>query len=114
MKLYKKIAPLIILACIAVIFAACGDGKEIADKTPIDTRYTEARQEVVTDYHYRYNWLGDGFVIVPDTHTVTRPEIYEVCYHITYTDGTFADKWEITDKTEYERAAAIITGGGSK
>lgn len=97
----------LILLVLTIIFAlcalcGCGEEKEIADKTPIDTRYTEAHTDFAMGMMY------NGSTYVPYTYPVHRAELYEVYYHITYVDGSEKYKWVSVDKAEYERAKAIL------
>ena len=110
MKPLKHIATLLIIV-VALFFTACTD-KEIESKTPLDVRYTPQHQETVTDYEYKFNvWQGD-FVLVPNIHTETIPDKYEVQYIVMYTNGDTVTRWEEVDKTEYDAAAAMLAGGG--
>lgn len=113
MQTLKRITLLLILVACTLLFAACGD-KEIADKTPTDLRYTPAHQEMVTDYEYKYNFLQGDWVLVPNVHTETVPDKYEVYYRITYVDGGTTEHWETVDKSEYDAAAAFLSEGGGK
>lgn len=111
MKPLKRIATLLIIIVVALSFAGCTD-KEIESKTPLDVRYTPQHQETVTDYEYKYNfWTGD-FVLVPNIHTETIPDKYEVQYIVTYTNGDTDTQWEEVGKAEYDAAAAMLAGGG--
>ena len=101
-----KRKPILLIAVIAFalcLLCGCGGDKEIVSKTPLDTRYTAERHELVTYYHYKYNVLGGGFQIVPEVRSETVPEKYEVYYHVIFVDGTTSDRWETTNKTEYEQ-----------
>lgn len=91
MKAIKRILLFLIIVAAALSFTACGDSAEIASKTPLDVRYTPQHQEFVTDYEYKYNWWTGDFELVPNMHTETIPDKYEVLYHIEYTDGSTAD-----------------------
>ncbi len=110
MKRLKTIMLLFILIASVSLFAACADGKEIKSKSPLATRYTPERQEVVTDYHYKYNFLVGEFQLIPEVRTANIPEKYEVYYHIVYTDGSFEYRWEAVDKGEYEQVKAELEG----
>lgn len=77
---------------------------------------TPQTQETVTDYEYKYNfWTGD-FVLVPNIHTETVPEKYEVLYFVTYDNGDTSHCWEAVNKAEYDAAVAFLEtqtkGGG--
>lgn len=111
MKAIKRILLFLIIVAAALSFTACGDSAEIVSKTPLDVRYTPQHQEFVTDYEYKYNWWTGDFELVPNMHTETIPDKYEVLYHIEYTDGKTADKWESVNKAEYDAAAALCGGG---
>lgn len=100
----KLLVMFIILVAIAVLL--CGCEKEIASKEAINTRFTPAHSEVETDYTYKYSWLQENFVLVPNVHTVTYPDKYEVEYLVTYIDGTTATKWEEVTESEYKSVLA--------
>lgn len=102
-KVLSLICAVIITVLIVVFFAACTEEKEIINKTPIDCRYTPASQELVTDYEYKYNWWTGDFELVPNIHTETLPERYEVYYKITYIDGEINYCWKEVSKNEYEK-----------
>ncbi len=112
MKLIKRITLILIMSA-TLFFTAC-NSKEIAEKTPADLRYTPARQELVTDYEYKYNWWTGDFELVPNVHTETLPEKYEIYYLITYTDGTSAEGWETVNKSEYDATSDFLSEGGGK
>lgn len=100
----KVILPIILMvvtlcSCVAV---------EVSEKKPIDFRYTEARTEIVTDYKHKYSWLQGDFILVPDTHTETIPEKYEVLYLTTYSNGVSREEWEEIDRNTY----ISLNGGG--
>lgn len=94
-----------IIICIAVIL--CGCEKDIVSKEAINTRFTAAHSEVVTDYQHKYSWWQGDFVLVPNVHTVTYPDKYEVEYIVTYADGTTSTVWEEVTEAEYK---AIVDG----
>ena len=112
----KKQKTAIFLVLLFLIFSlvGCAGEKDIKEKSPIDTRYTPQSQEIVTDYEYKYNFLLGEFVLVPNTHTETIPEKYEVCYLVVYIDDSTIESWETVDKAEYDRAVQTISakGGG--
>lgn len=106
MKFIKRITLLLIVST-ALFFTAC-ESRKVASKTPTDARYTPARQEMVTDYEYKYNWWTGDFELVPNIHTQTLPEKYEVYYHIEYTNGDSADSWETVTKSEYDAVVLLL------
>ena len=115
MKKLKTIALCLLCVIVAVCFTACDD-PVVVDKVIEDARYTPQTQETVTDYEYKYNfWTGD-FVLVPNVHTETVPEKYEVLYFVTYDNGDTSHSWEAVNKAEYDAAVAFLEmqtkGGG--
>ena len=104
----KIIATLLFIALVVFSFTACGGEKEVVDKIPLDTRYTPQHQEVVTTYEYKYDVWGGGFKLLPNAHTETIPERYEVHYRITYTDDSVENVWEEVSKVEYDVAESRL------
>ncbi len=98
----KKIIVLIVCLFIALSVISC-EGKKEVNKVAIDYRYTPSRTEIVTDYQYAYSWWHGDFKLVPNTHSKTIPEKYEVLYFITYNDGTKAEQWQAVDYTTYTK-----------
>lgn len=107
MRTLKKIIALIAMCAALLSFTACASKQEIGRELT-DVRYTPSRQELVTTYDYKYNWWSGEFVLVPNTHTETMPEKYEVQYIITYDDETTESVWVECTKTEYETALAAL------
>ena len=116
MKRLKAITFCLLCAIVAICFTACDD-RVVVDKVIEDVRYTPQTQETVTDYEYKYNfWTGD-FVLVPNVHTETVPEKYEVLYFVTYNNGDTSHCWEVVNKTEYDAAVDFLekqTEGGEQ
>lgn len=100
----KIIAILISMLFIIFMLCACDPPRQIVKKTPIETSFQEAYDSVETDYNYKYNWLEDEFVLVPDTHTVHHSAQYKVKYYIKYDDGTHETVWEPVNYNEYSKA----------
>lgn len=50
-------------------------------------------------------WATGKFVLIPNIHTETFPEKYEIYYRITYDNGKIARIWEEVSKSENEAAA---------
>jgi len=107
MKKLKTIALCLLCVIIAICFTAFFD-RVVVVTTIEDVQYTPQTQETVTDYEYKYNfWTGD-FVLVPNIHTETVPEKYEVLYFITYDNGDTSHWWEAVSKTEYDAVVAFL------
>lgn len=92
------------------------DRKAILAVFPDILQKDAATLKTVTDYEYKYNfWTGD-FVLVPNVHTETVPEKYEVLYFVTYDNGDTSHCWEAVNKAEYDAAVAFLEmqtkGGG--
>lgn len=55
-------------------------------------------------------------MLVPNVHTETVPEKYEVLYFVTYNNGDTSHCWEVVNKTEYDAAVNFLEkqteGGG--
>lgn len=97
----KLLSILLCTVFMAYILSACGEKPTIETMQAVEVKYTAACDRIETEMVYRYNWLSDEFVLVPDTHTVHYDEKYEVRYNITYSDGsTFS---ELRDKDTYEK-----------
>lgn len=93
----KKIIILTILSMLL-----CGCAKQI-DEYPIDARYTEAYQGIVTTYEYELDIFSEeGFKKMPNTHSKMFPAKYELQYRIKYDDGTSKTEWRTVARDEYE------------
>ncbi len=97
----KKIIAILTVLCLLVALCGCIEVREETGRKAIDCRYTESYNDVVTDYQHKYSFLKGGFVLMPNVHTVTRPEKYEVLYQISYNNGTTEERWETVDKETY-------------
>lgn len=100
----KRLLSILLCAVfMAYILCACGEKPEIETMQAVEVKYTAVCDRIETEMAYRYNWLSDEFVLVPDTHTVHYDEKYEVRYNITYVDGTAESEWHEVDKDTYEK-----------
>lgn len=100
----------IILVLIAITMATfiCGCAK-VVDEIPIDARFTESHQEIRTDYDYQVDILGEEtFKLMPNIHTVTIPDKYEVQYRVYYDDSTNKTEWREVARDEYEAVLRIL------
>lgn len=102
----KKVIRLIFVGLIIlstmIILCACGSlTKSVVKKTAIDSRYKAAYTEVVTDYQHKYSWYHGDFKLVPNVHSVTHPESYEILYLIEYDDGTTCEQWQAVEHSIY-------------
>ncbi len=116
----KKLFEILITTIIAVIVAVtiCGclyiyDNKrssaEVVNEVPVDTRHTESHQEIVTDYDYQYDFFsGEGFRLMPNTHTAIIPDKYEVQYRVYYDNYTNETEWREVARDEYEAALKLL------
>lgn len=108
MKTIKRIIPFLIILFALLSFTGCTYSIEITGKTPTGARYTPQHQEMVTDYEYKFNWWTGEFELLPNIHTETYSEKYEILYHIEYSDGTTNDCWEEVTKFEYDVVVSIL------
>lgn len=93
---------LIALVIIGIIAIVRNCPKQIGEK-PIDARHTDAYVGIVTDYEYVLDLWGDGgFKKMPNTHSKSFPEKWEICYQIEYNNGTTKTEWREVTKQEYE------------
>ena len=92
---------LIITGIICVFFSIY---KTEVSRTPIDSKYVEAHDEIVTDYEYKWVWFSrnNGLQYVPNTHSKHYDEEYQLLYEITYTDGSKTKSWETVSADEYK------------
>ncbi|MGN1202717.1 MAG: hypothetical protein ACI4RF_05425 [Eubacterium sp.] len=105
----KKILSVILIAFfMAYVLTACQE-LAVEKSQPVEVKYTAACDKVETETVYKYNWLANEFVLVPDTHTV---HYYEVRYNITYSDGSTASEWREVDKDTYESIKDELPPGG--
>lgn len=102
----KKMIKNLMILSLMVVLCACGSlTKSEVKKTAIDSRYKAAYTEVVTDYQHKYSWYHGDFKLVPNVHSVTHPESYEILYLIEYDDGTTEEQWR---EVEYPTYSAFI------
>lgn len=99
----KIIAVLLVIILSTFTFCGCEAPTEI-DREAIEAKYTEAYDNVETDYDYQYNWYTGEFVLLPNTRTVHHDEKYEIKYKITYDDESVKYEWKTVDKETYEKA----------
>lgn len=85
-----------------LITLLCGCGRKELTRRVVDCRYTEASERIETTYVYKYDFLGEGFRLMPKVSTVPVPEKYEVLYEITYDDGTVDQEWVEVEKAVFE------------
>ena len=116
----NRLFEILLTTIMAVIVAAtlCGclyiyDNKrssvEVVNEVPIDTRYTESHQEIVTDYDYQYDFFsGEGFRLMPNTHTAIIPDKYEVQYRVYYDNCTNDTEWREVARDEYEATLKLL------
>lgn len=99
----KKLISILICAIfITYILSACSEKPDIINRQAVEVKYTTACDKIETDTVYRYDWLNNKFILMPDTRTVHYNEKYEVRYNITYSDGITASEWCEVDKNTYE------------
>lgn len=78
--------------------------------TPIDCRITKPHEGIATDYEYTYDWFNGKVVKMPNVHSDTISEKYEVLYkiepkrHPSPTDDGITEEWHEVTKEEYEEA----------
>ncbi len=97
----KRIISLIAVCMSVFILVSCA---ELESKYIVDYRYNEPRNDVVTEYTYKYNTWKEEYELVPDTHTEYVPECYELMWEYRYDDGHKERKWEKCTRFEYDNA----------
>ena len=97
----KKTISIITIIILFAIIAGCGTVKTEVARKVVDCRYTPPRSEVTTTYEHKYSWYKGDFILVPNVHTVHKPEKYEFLYSISYDDGSTAEVWQEVEKSEY-------------
>ena len=97
----KKILVILLIMVLALGLCSCYEEAVEVERTAIDCRYTAARSEVVTSYKHKYSWWQEKFVLVPDVHTKSYPEKYEILYLISYDNGDTRELWLEVSQSEY-------------
>lgn len=100
-KLFDWLFVVMIILGIVILLQGCA---EVERKYIVDYRYNEPRNDVVTDYEYKYNIWTEKRELVPNTHTEYVPESYELMWEYQYDDGHTERKWEKCTRFEYDDA----------
>lgn len=111
----RFITILLLITFIITFLLFCSVGcSEVVSKTPIDTEFIAAYDAMETVYEYKYDWYHCDFKLLPVIKQVHHNAVYRVQYQLTYSNGESYAKWEEVDKTTYEKAVKIISGGSEQ
>lgn len=108
LKLWDCLFVVLVILGIVILLQGCA---EVETKYIVDYRYNEPRNDVVTEYTYKYNIWKEERELVPDTHTVYVPESYELMWEYIYDNGHKERKWEKCTRFEYEDARKELGNG---
>ena len=105
-KVFLSIMILLLVLC------GCAEVPEVENEKIIDVRFTPSHEEIQTTQEYEFDIFSENlFKKMPNVHTVTVPDKYEVQYRIYWSDGKTDTEWREVPRDVYEEAQEQINKG---
>lgn len=96
----KKLIIFVLVTILVIsLLGACCETHEVIDKEPIDVRYTEAHDQLVTSIIPIST--GKTIVMVPNYYTVHHDEKWEIKWLLIYDDESKTTKWLECSEEDY-------------
>lgn len=97
----KRLIAIVISIILIVLMSGCQE-KEVINKTPVETNYTAAHTQTITQL------IPSGNSFIPVMSSIYVGEEFQVRYEITFSDGESKMTWETVDESEYKQVKAQL------